>query len=81
MRFGRPRGAVGADALFTIVFVLAAMFNLAPALILEPTRAEEVFVGGAHALFVLRLFAARAGARSQRAIDLERFRELRRPTR
>jgi hypothetical protein len=47
-------------------------------LILEPTRAEQVFVGGAHALFVVRLLAARAGARSQRAIDLERFRELRR---
>ena len=78
MSFGRPRGAVGADALFTIVFVLAAVFNVAPALILEPTRAEQVFVGGAHALFVVRLLAARAGARSQRAIDLERFRELRR---
>ena len=81
MSFGRPRGAVGADALFTIVFVLAAVFNVAPALILEPTRAEQVFVGGAHALFVVRLLAARAGARNQRAIDLEGFRELRRPRR
>lgn len=79
MNFGRPRGAVGADALFTIVFVLAAVFNVAPALILEPTRAEQVFVGGAHALFVVRLLAARAGARNQRPIDLDRFRELRRP--
>ena len=79
MSFGRPRGAVGADPLFTIVFVLAAVFNLAPALVLEPTRAEQVFVGGAHALFVVRLVAARAGARSQRAIDLQRFQELRHP--
>jgi hypothetical protein len=76
MRFDRPRGAVAADALFTIVFVLAAAFNLAPALILDPTRPEAVFVGGAHALFVVRLIAARAGARSQRAVDLARFREL-----
>ena len=81
MNFGRPRGTVRADALFTIVFALAAMFNVAPALILEPTRAEQVFVGGAHALFVVRLLAAGAGARNQRAIDLERFRELRRPPR
>jgi len=80
MRFGRPRGAVAADALFTIVFALAAVFNLAPALILEPTRAEQVFVGGAHALFVVRLVAARAGARSQRAVDLARFRQLRETT-
>src|SRR4051812_25093793 len=77
MRFGRPSGAVGADALFTIIFVLAAVFNVAPALLLEPTRAEQVFVGGAHALFVVRLLAARAGARTQRAVDLARFRELR----
>lgn len=77
MNFGRPRGAVGTDALFTIVFVLAAVFNVAPAMILEPTRAEQVFVGGAHALFVVRLLAARAGARAQRAVDLARFRELR----
>ena len=81
MNFGRPRGAVGADALFTIVFLLAAAFNLAPALLVEPTRAEQLFVGGAHALFIVRLLAARAGARNQRAIDLERFRELRRPAR
>jgi hypothetical protein len=77
MRFGRPRGAVAADPLFTIVFALAAVFNVAPALILDPTRAEQVFVGGAHALFAVRLVAARAGARTQRAIDLARFGELR----
>jgi hypothetical protein len=76
MRFGRPRGAVGADGLFTVVFVLAAVFNVAPALVLEPTRAEQVFIGGAHALFVVRLVAARAGARTQRTVDLARFREL-----
>jgi len=76
MRFGRPRGSVAADALFTIVFVLAGVFNLAPALILDPTRSEQVFIGGAHALFFLRLVAARAGGRTQRAIDLARFREL-----
>ena len=77
MRFGRPRAAVAADALFTIVFALAGVFNLAPALILDPTRSEQAFVGGAHALFFVRLVAARAGARTQRAIDLARFQELR----
>jgi hypothetical protein len=37
-----------------------------------------VFVGGAHALFAVRLFAARAAAASQRAIDRQRFEELKR---
>jgi hypothetical protein len=78
MAFGRPSGAASADALFTAIFVLAAVFNLMPALILEPQRAELIFVGGAHALFGLRLFVARHAAAKQRAIDLERFQQLQR---
>jgi hypothetical protein len=78
MAFGRPAGAASADALFTAIFVLAALFNLMPALILEPQRAELIFVGGAHALFGLRLFVARHAAAKQRAIDLERFQQLQR---
>ena len=51
--------------------VLAAVFNLMPALILEPQRAELIFVGGAHALFALRLFVARQPA-AQTARDRSR---------
>src|SRR5258708_1180284 len=76
MAFGRPAGAASTDGLFSIVFLLAAIFNVAPALIVDPTRAELIFIGGAHALFVLRLIVARDLARKQRAIDLERFRAL-----
>jgi len=76
MSFGRPAAAVGLDALFTAVFLLADGFNVIPALVLGPTRAELIFVGGAHALLAVRLIAARAGARAQRAVDLARFREL-----
>jgi hypothetical protein len=76
MAFGRPAGAATADALFSIPFLLAALFNIAPALIVEPTRPELIFIGGAHALFVLRLLVARETARRQRAIDLERFQAL-----
>jgi hypothetical protein len=54
------------------------VFNIAPLLVANPTRAELVFVGGAHALFVLRLAVARHAAATQRAIDLERFRQLKR---
>jgi len=76
MAFGRPAGAATTDALFLVPFLLAALFNVAPALVVEPTRPELIFIGGAHALFVLRLIVAREAARRQRAIDLERFQRL-----
>ena len=76
MAFGRPAGAVAIDALFTVPFLLAALFNITPALLLNPIRSELIFVGGAHALFVLRLLVAKHAAGKQRAIDLERFRQL-----
>jgi hypothetical protein len=76
MAFGRPKGAAVADALFSVPFLLAALFNIMPALIAQPTPAEIVFVVGAHALFVLRLAVARAAAARQRVVDLERFRQL-----
>jgi prolipoprotein diacylglyceryltransferase len=76
MAFGRPKGAATTDALFSIPFFLAAVFNVAPALIVEPTTVELIFIGGAHALFVLRLLVARETARRQRAIDQARFEQL-----
>lgn len=78
MAFGRPVGAAATDALFTVPFLLAALCNTAPALIKDPARAELVVIGGAHALFVLRLLVARQAAEKQRAIDLERFQQLKR---
>jgi hypothetical protein len=74
MAFGRPPGAAVVDALFSVPFGLAAIFNVAPALITNPSREELVFVAGAHALFLIRLVSARAAAARQRAVDLERFR-------
>jgi hypothetical protein len=44
----------------------------------RPTIEEIVFVAGAHALVLLRFFVARAAAARQRAIDLERFAQLKR---
>jgi hypothetical protein len=78
MAFGRPPGAATADALFAIPFLIAALFNIAPAMIQAPTRPELVFVAGGHALFALRVFVARVAARRQREIDLARFRDLKR---
>ena len=76
MAFGRPAGAVATDALFSIPFLIAALFNFAPVLVTNPIGVELIFVGGAHALFVLRVVVARVAAARQRAIDLERFQQL-----
>lgn len=79
MRFGRPAGAAAVDALFIIPFALAAIVNIVPALLADPTREELIFVAGAHALFLVRVAVARAAAKRQREVDLARFRELRDP--
>jgi hypothetical protein len=76
MAFGRPAGAIPVDPLFSMAFLIAALFNLTPILVVNPVPVEWVFVGGAHALFVLRVIVARAAAGRQRAIDLARFQEL-----
>ena len=76
MAFGRPEGAAQVDPLFLVPFSIAAIFNVAPTLVVDPTRAELVFVGGAHALFLVRLAVARAAAKRQRQVDLARFQAL-----
>lgn len=81
MDFGRPARAITTDALFAVPFLLAALVNFAPVMIAEPVRAELIFTGGAHMLFVLRVVAARAAAAKQRQIDLARFRQLKTETR
>ena len=78
MVFGHPRGAPATDPLFSLLFCLAALFNAAPATLLSPQTNELIFVSGAHALFLIRLAVARQSAARQRAIDLERFQQLKR---
>jgi hypothetical protein len=77
MNFGRPKGAATIDALFTVPFLLAAVVNLAPVMLQNPVQAELIFVGGAHALFVLRVIVGRQASAKQRGIDLARFEQLR----
>jgi hypothetical protein len=78
MTFGRPSGTPTTDALFSVPFALAAAINIVPGLLSGPTREELIFVAGAHALFLLRIVVARAAAGRQRAIDLERFKAMKR---
>jgi hypothetical protein len=75
--FGRPSGAVAADALFSGMFYIAALVNLAPLLLTSPIIQELILVGVAHAVFVARVIVARTAARRQRTVDRARFEELR----
>jgi hypothetical protein len=68
----------GGDALFSNFFRIAAILNFLPAAFSRPLPVEWIVVGAIHALFIVRIEAARRQAARQRAIDLDRFRELKR---
>jgi hypothetical protein len=74
--FGRPRGAIGVDALFAVPFGTATVLNLMPLMVTTPTAQELAAAGIAHAAFIVRVLVARAAAARQRAIDTERFQQL-----
>jgi len=78
MAFGRPLKGTGTDPLFVAHFVIAAVLNFVPALLVEPppVQLEIAVVGGAHLLFIVRMFLARRSAGKQRAADLKRFEEM-----
>jgi len=75
-QFGRPKHSAAIDPLFAVVFGIAALLNLLPALVASPTIEELVFLGSAHALFGVRLVFAKITAAKQREIDGDRFRAL-----
>jgi hypothetical protein len=66
----------GIDPLFTVLFTCAAVLNLVPALLPEPTPIELGVVGLLHAGFLVRVIRARGAAARQRAVELESFRAL-----
>lgn len=65
-----------ADPLLASYFWIATIFNFVPAILADPAPAEWSVVGAMHLLFMFRVGAARRQASRQRAIDLERFRQL-----
>jgi hypothetical protein len=75
--FGRPKGSVALDHLFTIPFLTAGVANMMPLLLTTPIVQELVVVGVAHVAFVARVLTGRSLALRQRAIDTERFGALR----
>ena len=66
----------GIDPLFSVVFVLATVANLIPALLPQPRPIELGVIGVAHAAFVFRIVRARGAASRQRAVELESFKAL-----
>jgi hypothetical protein len=79
MAFGRPKGSAKSDALFSSIFIIAALCNIIPALgvlLSGATPPELAFVGSVHTLFIARVLYARSVAARQREIDLARFAAL-----
>jgi hypothetical protein len=66
----------GIDPLFTLVFVCAAIVNMLPAIVPQPTRMEFGIVGAFHVAFIFRVVRARGAAARQRAVELETFRAI-----
>jgi hypothetical protein len=76
MAFGGTAGAPTADPLLAAYFCVATIANFMPAMLVDPLPIEWAMVGVVHALFLVRVVAARRQATSQRIRDLERFRAL-----
>ena len=76
MAYGDAVRAPAADPLLALHFWIATVFNLVPALLANPAPSEWIVVGVLHLLLMARVGAARGQAGRQRAIDLERFRQL-----
>lgn len=76
MAFGAPLAGTSSDPMFALLFGLATAANFAPVLFTGPVPAELVAIGGAHALFLVRVIFARRASKGQRAADLERFQLL-----
>ena len=68
----------GADPLFSVLFVLAVAINLAVAILPEPTRPEVIVLTALHLALIVRIVRARRAAATQRAKDLEHYRDIRR---
>ena len=76
MRVGPALPGGGSDPLFTVVFASAAVLNLIPALLPEPTPIELGVLLALHLAFLIRVVRARGAAARQRAVELETFRAL-----
>jgi len=76
MAFGRVFPTHGPDPLFAPTFIGATLLNFIPVLLAEPAPIEIGVVGAAHLAFLVRIVLARRAAGRQRAIDLQRYQQI-----
>jgi len=76
MAYGRTFGGGGIDALFSPFFWVAGLLNVIPVVLAGPPAIDSAIVGALHLLFIWRILAAKRQTASQRALDLERFTQL-----
>jgi hypothetical protein len=76
MAYGRSFRGGGIDALFSPIFWVATLFNAIPVALAGPAAIDWVVVGAVHLLFAWRVWMARRQSALQRAIDLDRFAQL-----
>ena len=79
MAYGRTFGGGGMDALFSPIFWVATLFNFLPVVLTGPAAMDWAVVGAVHLLFIVRVVIARQQSGRQRAVDLERFAQLKQP--
>lgn len=80
MEYGRRFPGSGPDPLFAAHFWTAIVLNLVPAALATPAPIEWGVVGSLHAAVAVRIALARRQAARQRAVDLDRFRQLKPPS-
>jgi hypothetical protein len=76
MAYGRAFPGGGSDPIFTPYFLTATIFNFVPVILAGAVTIELAVVGAIHLLFAARLILGRSQASRQRAIDLDRFRQI-----
>lgn len=80
MAYGAAVRAPATDPLLASYVWIATIFNFIPAILANPAPIEWSVVGVIHLLFMMRVGVAHRQAHRQRAIDLERFRQLKATT-
>lgn len=78
MTYGRTFGGGGIDALFSPLFWVATLLNAVTVTLSGPPAVDWVIVGLPHLLFAWRVRAAKRASAGQRAVDLQRFEQLKR---
>ena len=76
MRYGTTFPAAGLDPIFSLLFFAAALANFLSLLSGYPHEGWNVVSLVAHVAFNYRIVRARRSSAAQRAVDLDRFRQL-----